>query len=455
MKQTAAMLVLVGLFLLPSTFWRHGAQVRGEGTDSRADLSSELAGAWSGSATREGETVPVGIEFESLPAGNMLVRLTLPTVYLERTAIANGTPQLQGDEIRIGMLTFRYDRIARTLSGNMPEALVPVYRVPLILRRVDSLDDMVNVIRRARSETMAPLAAPSWTFDAGAPCWPGATFSDGLVFAGCDDGQLHALDARTGRQRWSFRAGGPIRARVTVSGSAVYFQSDDGLLYKLGAADGVERWRVRLVAAPVTRLPLDDPKSRFDRFASDVTVAGDRLDLGTHDGRVVAINSRDGAGLWEFRTADSVTAAPAVVGGRVYAGSFDKHVYALDQRTGALIWKRDTQGAVVSTPAPAGKRLIVGNRAYDLLGLDADSGDVAWRRYIWFSWVESSPTVRGGVAYVGSSDAAAVFAFDAQTGRPIWKTDVRTIGRIRALAARPELRARPPVRPRARQSGPE
>ena len=33
--------------------------------------------------------------------------------------------------------------------------------------------------------------------------------------------------------------------------------------------------------------------------------------------------------------------------------------------------------------------------------------------------------------------------------------NAETIGRIRALAARPELRARPPVGPRARQSGPE
>jgi hypothetical protein len=34
-------------------------------------------------------------------------------------------------------------------------------------------------------------------------------------------------------------------------------------------------------------------------------------------------------------------------------------------------------------------------------------------------------------------------------------SQMATIGRIRALAARPELRARPPVGPPARQSGPE
>jgi outer membrane protein assembly factor BamB len=78
----------------------------------------------------------------------------------------------------------------------------------------------------------------------------------------------------------------------------------------------------------------------------------------------------------------------------------------------------------VSTPAPAGDRIVVGNRAYDLLGLDARTGEPAWTRYIWFSWVESSALVRDGVAYVGSSDAAAVYAFDAATGERRWKADV-------------------------------
>ena len=51
------------------------------------------------------------------------------------------------------------------------------------------------------------------------------------------------------------------------------------------------------------------------------------------------------------------------------------------------------------------------------------TGAVAWKRYIWFSWVDS-PVVRDGIAYVGSSDAAALYAFDARSGRPFWKADV-------------------------------
>src|SRR6185503_11525180 len=122
-------------------------------------------------------------------------------------------------------------------------------------------------------------------------------------------------------------------------------------LYAVSVRDGVLRWRVTIVAHPIQRLPFDDPKSRYDRFGSDVTVAGGRLYVGTHDGTVLALDPADGRRLWEFRAGDAVLSAPIVADGRVLFGSYDHFVYALDARTGRLLWKRDTRGAVVSTPA--------------------------------------------------------------------------------------------------------
>jgi outer membrane protein assembly factor BamB len=204
----------------------------------------------------------------------------------------------------------------------------------------------------------------------------------------------------------------------------VYVPADDGYLYKIAAASGQEVWRVKVVEKPIERLPFDNPKSRFDRFGSEVTVAGGRLYLGTHDGRLLALDPARGERVWAFEAGDAILAAPTVADGRVFFGSYDKHVYALDAATGQLAWKRDTKGAVVSTPAVVGDRVVIGNRGYDLLGLETRTGEPAWKRYFWFSWVESSPSVREGVAYVGSSDAASVSAYDVRTGERRWWTDV-------------------------------
>jgi len=379
---------------------------------------AEIAGLWAGTLTHAGETEPLALEIEPGADGKVLLRMSVPVAHLDRAPIGTVEAKVQGNEVRLGPFVFSYDRRTKTLAGTAPKELVPLYEIPLGLHRVERFDVP------ARPAIGGPLAQPVWTFDAGSPLWAGPTFAGGIVYAGGQDGRLHAVDAGNGKERWSFRAGGPIRTRPAISGPHLYFQADDGTLYALATPGGEERWRVRVVEKPIERLPFDNPKSRYDRFGSDVTVAGGRLYLGTHDGRVLSIDPARGEKTWEFASGDSVLAAPAVDAGRVFFGSFDGSVYALDAATGKLLWKRDTRGAVVSTPAVVGDRVVVGNRSYDLLGLDARTGEPAWTRYIWFSWVESSANVRDGVAYVGSSDAAAVYAFDARTGERRWKTDV-------------------------------
>jgi outer membrane protein assembly factor BamB len=377
-----------------------------------------LSGTWAGTLTHDGESTPVALTLDAVGDSAVVIRLSLPVIHLDHTPVGRAKPEARGDSVRIGPFRFAWDRTARTLRGTVPNALIPVYAIPVELRRVERFD------MPARPALTAPEARPLWSFDAGAPLWAGPVFEGGTVFVGAEDGAVHALDARTGAPRWSARTGARVRTRPAVHAGVVYVPSDDGKLYALGAADGAVRWSVRIVEKPIVRLPFDRPDSRFDRFGSDVAIAGERLYVGTHDGTVLCLDRATGARRWSFAAGDAVLAAPLVADGRVIFGSMDRHVYALDTATGALQWKRDTQGAVVSTPALAGGRAVVGTRAYDLLGLDPASGAVAWKRYVWMSWIESSATIRDGVAYVGSSDAAALFAFDARSGARRWATDV-------------------------------
>lgn len=394
------------------------ASARDAGAAAPSATASQLAGVWSGTMTHEGRSEAIAIDLEAAGGDTLGVRLSIPVVHLDRIGIGRFVVAVHGDSVRLGPFRFTRDRLGRTLFGVMPAGLVPVYDVPMRLMKSASFAPP------SRQAIDAPDHAPSWTFDAGSPLWAGPVYADGAVYAGAEDGRVFALDARTGAERWTFRAGGAVRTRPAVNGNVLYVQSDDGLLYARDSRDGTERWTARIVDGPVVRLPFSDPKSRYDRFGSDVTVAGDRLYVGTHDGRLLALDAADGRILWSFGAGDAVLAAPLVRDGRVTFGSYDRFVYALDAADGRLLWKRDTGGAVVSTPAFDSGRVIVGNRCYDLLAFDAATGEVAWKQYVWMSWIESSATIRDGVVFVGSSDAAAVFAFDAATGGRLWAADV-------------------------------
>ncbi|MEW6364969.1 MAG: PQQ-binding-like beta-propeller repeat protein [Acidobacteriota bacterium] len=402
-------LLLLGLALTPAV---------GRGNSTDVPTATDLAGAWSGSITHDGETTAFALEIIPEADGKLLLKATIPSMHLAGQPFGSVPLKVDGDRVILGSFDFRYDEAARSLSGVVPEGLAPFYKIPLVLYRVERIEVPV------RPAPAGALVRPAWTYEAASPLWAGPSCAGGVVYVGGQDGRIHAVDARKGGQLWTFRAGGAIRARPTVVDAAVYVQADDGFLYKLKAAGGEEVWRVKVVEKPIKRLAFDDPKSRYDRFGSDVVVRDGRLYLGTHDGNVLAIDPSTGARLWSFATADSVLATPAVDSGRVYAGSFDMHVCALDAATGRLLWNRATNGAVVSTPAVAGDRVVVGNRAYDFLALDAKTGAVVWTRYVWFSWIESSASIRDGVAYVGSSDAASVFAFDVASGRRVWSADV-------------------------------
>jgi outer membrane protein assembly factor BamB len=389
-------------------------------TTAASPTAKDIAGKWAGTLVHDGETQPVAMEFVPKDDGKVDIFAWIPVIHLVRSELGTAPFAARDDEVQLGPFKFKYDASAGTLVGNVPAGLAPVYEIPMTLRRVEKVD------APARAAADVPAPKPVWTFEAGSALWAGPTFADGTLYVGDQAGVVHAIDARTGKERWSFKTAGAIRTRPTVAAGDLYVQADDGYLYKLGAADGKERWRVAVVDKPVERLPFDNPKSRFDRFGSDVTVHEGRLYVGTHGGRVIALDPAKGTTVWEFAAGDAVLAAPAVRDGRVYFGSYDKNVYALDAVSGKLVWKTDAKGSVVSTPAVTddGGLLVVGTRAYDLLGLDAKTGAVVWKQYIWFSWVESSVSLREGIAYVGSSDAAAAYAFEARTGRPIWKTDV-------------------------------
>jgi len=374
-----------------------------------------LAGTWTGSATHGGEHAPVALTFTPAGDGAVGVQLFLPVIHVRDIPIGRVTRA--GTAVQAGPFSFTWDPAAGTLSGVMPAAIVPVHSMPVTLRR--------GALPAFPARPDAPRSArPVWTFDAGSPIWADLEAAGNLVYVGADDGRLHALDALTGAERWTFQAGGAIRAGPTVRGDALYLHADDGMLYRLDAATGVERWRVRTTEEPIARVAPPNQGTRWDSRGAGVAAMDGMLFVGTHDGRVLALDPEHGTRVWTFAAGGSVLATPAAADGRVFAGSFDGRIYALDATSGARLWAHDTGAPVTSTPVAAGDVVVAGSRSYDLFGLDAASGTVRWNRYVWFSWIESTPAVRDGIAYVGSSDAAKVMAIEVATGRAVWESDV-------------------------------
>ena len=381
-----------------------------------SDDVARLAGVWTGELEHGGDRTPIYVVLAPGRDGAFVAKLSLPVLDLYDVGLGKAT--LNGGTLRFASLSFDYDAAGDRLSGTLPTDLVPVYALKTTLTRTKEL------VRRPRPDFDAPLRDPAWTSAVGASVWSDVAAAHGLVFIGADDGRLHALDARSGAQHWIYTADGPFRSGSTVAGERLYVTSDDGVLHCLGARDAKVLWRIRVNRDRAVRLPATDPKSKYDVHGAAVRLVRDTVFVGTHEGRVLALEAGDGRPRWTFSTGDRIVATPFFADGQVLVGSFDGKVYALDAATGVLRWAFNAKAPVTSTPTRVGDVVVVGSRAYDIWGLDAATGRPRWNHYVWFSWIESSPAIAGRAAYVGSSDAAKIFAFDAVTGRSHWTTDV-------------------------------
>lgn len=116
-----------------------------------------------------------------------------------------------------------------------------------------------------------------------------AVVADGTVYFGCRDSNLYALTAATGKLRWSFsNKGSWVISSPLVYRGAVYFAtSDSALLHALNARDGAPLFALDFKGWP---------------FFSSPTLAGDTLYIGSHAGKVMALDLKTRKVAWTFVT---------------------------------------------------------------------------------------------------------------------------------------------------------
>ena len=223
------------------------------------------------------------------------------------------------------------------------------------------------------------------------------------IFIGSEDFNMYAISARTGRMMWVCPTKGRIRSSARVAYEHVFFGSDDNFIYGVHARTG------RLVWKSPTEGPV-----RSTPFIQDET-----LFAGCEDGQVYAINLRRGALQWRHNCGGGVTSSPLVWEGLLIVGSADRSVYALDINSGMPVWRFRTGQAVISSPAVHNGTVYIGSADNCLYALEATGGRLRWK-FETAGQVNSSPFVTSEAVYVGSGDSQ-LYCVDARTGRLRWK----------------------------------
>ncbi len=243
-------------------------------------------------------------------------------------------------------------------------------------------------------------------------------YHEGKVFFAYVDGNLVAVDAKSGGEVWTRKLAGHLESSPMAVGGTLYLGTDETNVVAVRASDGKVLWQFNSPAAIKASPSFHDG----------------RLFVADYESGMFCLDAKDGRLLWRTNTSrvppfgeGGFYSSPAVAFGRVYAARDDGTVFAFDERTGRVDWSFPTDDFVYGSPAVARvpgtpPSVYIGSYDEHFYALDARSGRQRWR-YDVGGPVPGTATVIGHTVYTSSFKTRRAIGIDVRTHRKTFQLD--------------------------------
>ena len=230
-------------------------------------------------------------------------------------------------------------------------------------------------------------------------------FDNNVIF-GSEDHRLHVVSVRSGKVVWTYYTEGEIYSSPRIADGHIFFGSDDQDLHAVNVGSGRAKWKFA-TDGPIHSTPL---------------VANELIFFGNENGGFYAVDFR-GEQKWRFQSKRAVTSSPIIKGQAVYFSSVDGTLYALDLKNGWPIWKFRMGKGSISSPAIADDFIFVGAADGFLYCVDTRSAKEVWRFHT-ENQISGSPAIYKDSLYCGSIDGS-LYCLEYRTGRLRWKFETQ------------------------------
>ena len=276
-------------------------------------------------------------------------------------------------------------------AAEMKEALMGVAR-------------KTGALSKIATTSIAPASGikPIWSFKCEDEVRGTPLLYQGVLYIGCYDNNLYALNAADGKFQWKYAADGGIVSRPATFDGNIFFGSEDQSLHVVSARTGKVVWTYH------TQSPIH----------SSPRIAEGHVFIGSDDHYLHAVNLNTGRSVWRFESADEIRSTPLVANDLIYFGNESGDLYAIDFR-GTLKWRFQAKRAITSSPSLAGQALFFTSVDGTLYCIDARNGWAIWRFRLGKGSV-SSPAIADNYVFVGAADGF-IYGVEAQTGKEVWR----------------------------------
>ncbi|MBR1368442.1 hypothetical protein RJ53_02560 [Methanocalculus chunghsingensis] len=300
-----------------------------------------------------------------------------------------------------------------------------ILTAPLTSAYIPDDGDSGDIISSKENQLNAPIL---WQKELGEFIGASPAVADGRIYIGVwpdmvftpgEEYHLFSLDAETGEEIWRNPLG---IGEGTVSGAAVtddlvFIGCMDGRLYAIDRMDGSTRWS--------RGVDIGRSNGNWHGLASTPAVWNDRVYVTSLSNGTLHAISTEGETLWRYETGGRTFAytSPAYADGMiVFAGHRDDHLLiAVDAISGDEIWTTALDSQIRSSPVISGDTVYLTTLDY-LYASEIGSGEVQWRIPVSGAW--GSPAIHEGSIYLGTNADHSLHRLDAATGDHIWSFQV-------------------------------
>lgn len=206
-------------------------------------------------------------------------------------------------------------------------------------------------------------------------------------------------------QLWKMEvANGAFEATPVVVDGIVYIGDLDGKLFALDLKDGKEKWNWKIdsgfMASPAVRRWLDLSR-RYQQHMCH------------------CIDASTGKEKWKFTAEAEVDSSTNFWQDKVLFGSQDRHLYCLEAKTGTLVWKHAIEDQIRCTPTVVGDRCFVAGCDSKLHIIDLKKGTEETNVPI-DGPTGVTPAVFGDHVFFGT-EGGTIFSVDWKQGKVAWQ----------------------------------
>ena len=302
----------------------------------------------------------------------------------------------------------------------------------------------------AASQALAFSGRTRWQVNLDSGVTSGIAASGSTLFVGSETGRFYALNKNTGSEIWSYKGSSTIKGTPSVIGSNVVFAQGDGTVTCLKVSDGSFVWQ--------------NLSHKGDDFSLEdgTTAGGGMLFVSKLDGKLYALDQKNGHVLWTYKASEQGLRAapgygdgfvflgeyggiisiitphngkrvngggaggaintPVVSSGKVYYSSWDGSVQSVQIKDVIPLWDTKVGDPVNTSPAVGEGIVAVGTVRGIIAAIDDKSGNLLWKFETNGGSITGTPIISGGLVFAGT-EAGTLYAIDKEAGRPRFNLD--------------------------------